>query len=256
MINSILDDIWFGKIGEHNSDGHLDLTEQKLLEILTAFQQGNFGRISELPMISRSSSNSDIRRFALRLFLSASNHSDIALLNDMLDETSESDVNDFCYYSESSLSLQTLPYLLALFETWEGTDVGELVCQTIGYTIDSLPAQDGDCSLDELAYECKSFLSTHDQEKYYYAGNEFFVGSLTKQLVSEVMICRAKARPYFSDQVPSILSIVTGIKCPVRNGTQITDIVLKKIMHYINVLSSKNWIPGCKYFYGHIVENH
>ena len=255
----MLNDIWFGEIGEHNSDGNLDPTEKKLLEILTAFQQGDFGQISELPMISCSTSNIDIRRFALRLFLSASNHNDISnivLLNNMLDEASESDVYDFCYYSESTLSLQTLPYLLALFETWEDTDAGELICQTIGYTIDYLPAQDGDCSLDELAYECKSFLSTHDQEKYYYAGNEFFVGNLTKQLVSEAMICRAKAKPYFSDQVPSILSIVTGIKCPVQGGTQITDTVLKQIMNYIKVLSSKEWIPGCKYFYGHIIKNH
>lgn len=255
MIDNVFNDVWFGKIGEYNSAEYSDLAVKKLLIILAEFQQGNFAQISELPRISQSSSNNDIRKFALRLFLSAASHNDLMMLSDMIDETSENDVSDFCYFSESSLSLQTLPYLLAILETWEGTNVGKMVCQTIGYIIDFLPAQDGECSLDEVASECKMFLNTHDQEKYYYAGNEFFVGNLTKQLVNEAMMCKAQGKLYYSDQVPSILSIVTGIKCPVQPGIQITDVVIERIMRYIKVLSARKWMSGCKYFYGNIIKN-
>lgn len=249
------DNIWFGKAGEFNFSEYSDSSTKQLLEILSEFQHGNFERISELPKISQTTSNSDIRRATLRLFLSATTHRDIPLLDNMLDETSENDVNDFCYFAESSLSLQTLPYLLALLETWEDTGIGEQICQTIGYIINFLPAQDGYCSQDELASECKNFLSTHNIENYFYAGNEFFVGNLTKELINEMMLCKSKSKPYFSDQLPSILSVVTGIRCPLQSGVQITDIVIEKVMRYVKVLSAKKWIPGRKYFYGHLLEN-
>lgn len=255
MIDSIFNDVWFGKIGEYNSTEYSDSSVKKLLEILAAFQKGDFSQITELPKISQLSSNTDVRRFALRLFLSAASHNDMMLLSDMIDETSENDVNNFCYFSESSLSLQTLPYLLAMLETWEGTDLGEMVCQAIGYTIDYSSAQDGECSLDEVADECKLFLETHDPQKYYYAGTEFFVGDFTKQLVNEVMICKAQGKPYYSDQISSILSIATGIKCPVQPGIQITDLVSEKVMRYVKVVSAKKWILGYKYFYGNIIKN-
>lgn len=251
MDKIIFDDIWFGKAGEFNLVEYTDYPLKQLLEILSEFQHGKFERISELPKIIQTTSDSDIRRTTLRLFLSATSHQDIPLLANMLDETSEDDVNDFCYFAESSLSLHILPYLLALLETWEDTDIGEQICQTIGYIIDFLPAQDGYCSQDELAIECKKFLSTHNKENYFYAGNEFFVGNLTKELINEMMLCKSKAKPYFSDQLPSILSVVTGIRCPLQSGIQITDIVVERVMRYVKVLSTKKWLPGQKYFYGH-----
>lgn len=255
MMDSIFNDVWFGKIGEYTSVEYSDSSMKKLLEILAVFQKGDFSQITELPKISKSSSNTDVRRLALRLFLSAASHNDMILLSDMIDETSENDVNDFCYFSESSLSLQTLPYLLAMLETWEGTDVGEIVCQTIGYIIDCPSAQDGDCSPDEVADECKLFLDTHDPQKYYYAGSEFFIGNFTKQLLNEVMTCKAQGKPYYSGQISSILSIATGIKCPVQPGVQITDLVAEKVMRYVKIVSAKKWMPGCKYFYGNIITN-
>lgn len=255
MKNNIFDDIWFGKIGESHLGEYTDSATKQLLKILAELQEGNFEQISELTKISQISQDSDIRRSALRLFLSAASHDDIPLLGNMLDETSEAVVNDFCYFAESSLSPQILPYLLAMFETWEGTDIGEQICQTIGYVINSLPAQDGYCSQDELVNECKQFLNTHDQKKYFYAGSEFFVGTLTKEMISEMMLCKSKSKPYFSNQLPSILSISTGIKCPLQAGIQITDIVVEKVMHYVKALSEKKWIPGRKYFYGNLIGN-
>ena len=243
MMDSIFNDVWFGKIGEYTTVEYSDSSMKKLLEILAAFQKGDFSQITELPKISKSSSNTDVRRLALRLFLSAASHNDMILLSDMIDETSENDVNDFCYFSESSLSLQTLPYLLAMLETWEGTDVGEIVCQN------------GDCSPDGVADECKLFLDTHDPQKYYYAGSEFFIGNFTKQLLNEVMTCKAQGKPYYSGQISSILSIATGIKCPVQPGVQITDLVAEKVMRYVKIVSAKKWMPGCKYFYGNIITN-
>lgn len=255
MIDEIFDDIWFGKINKFEVAEYSNCEMKQLVDVLSDFQHGNFDRISELPKISQMTSNDDVRRDTLRLFLSAANHDDFPLLIDMLDESSENDVVDFCYFAESSLSLQTIPYLLALFEVWEGTDIGEQVCQTVGYIINYMPAQDGDCSMEELETVCTQFLKEHDPNEYYYAGKKFFVGDLTKDLINEMMLCKSGAKPYFSNQLPSILSVVTGIKCPIQYGVEISDMVAEKVMRYVKVLSTKKWIPGCKYFYGNPIKH-
>lgn len=69
------------------------------------------------------------------------------------------------------------------------------------------------------------------------------------------MTCKAQGKPYYSGQISSILSIATGIKCPVQPGVQITDLVAEKVMRYVKIVSAKKWMPGCKYFYGNIITN-
>ena len=68
-------------------------------------------------------------------------------------------------------------------------------------------------------------------------------------------MCKAQGKPYPYDQAAPILSIATGVKCPVQGGAQITNAVMEEIMRYIKALSERKWVRGCKYFYGNIVGN-
>ena len=53
--------------------------------------------------------------------------------------------------------------------------------------------------------------------------------------------------------IPSVLSIWSGIKCPIQYDTIITNEKNRELMSYIDVLTKKEWKIGKKYFYGHVV---
>lgn len=53
--------------------------------------------------------------------------------------------------------------------------------------------------------------------------------------------------------IPSLLSIWSGVKCPVEYDTVINDNKLKETISYIDKLSKMDWQTGVKYFYANPV---
>ena len=53
--------------------------------------------------------------------------------------------------------------------------------------------------------------------------------------------------------IPTMLSIWSGIECPVQYHTVVDDETMRKVIEYVKRLSKMNWERGCKYFYGHKV---
>ena len=51
------------------------------------------------------------------------------------------------------------------------------------------------------------------------------------------------------DILPRLLSIWSGIECPIDYNTIMNDNVLEELENYINKLSEMSWEKGSKYFY-------
>lgn len=51
-----------------------------------------------------------------------------------------------------------------------------------------------------------------------------------------------------------MLSIWSGVKCPVEYYTLVNDKLMRDVIDYVKQLSEMNWERGCKYFYGHKID--
>lgn len=253
MIKTFFNDAWYGEINRYQTYLSENNEETTLARLLCQFQHGDFSEKQSLVDLVQMTKDPLLRKVGLRLFISIASHKDFSLLGLLFDETNEKEVENLCYFAESGMSLQCIPYLLALLEIWEGTMQGEVICYTIGYMIKYLPAQDNACSLKQVSMACEKFISTHNPESYYYSGKEAFIGDLSKSFLTSVMYYKTNSKPYIADDVPSILSVNTGIKCSIEHGCIIDDNKLQEAMMYVQSMANGNWKHGCKYFYGHVV---
>lgn len=252
MITDLIKEIWFGEREESLYDASNSIEQNKLLDYLKEFKQGDFSRKLQFIDFFTQSSDSKVYNLGIRIFLSIANHEDFSYIQEFLVECNEEEIRIFLAFVEESLSYQSIPYLLALMDEWEETDVGEKVAQVIN---DMIYDNDDDveCGINsvvEVENKFIEFSQKKDLNRYYYSGEEFFVGDLTKTLISDAFICKSNNKPFYYSQISSILSNSTGILCPISTRTVIDDKKINELMDYVKKLADLKLERGCKYFYG------
>lgn len=252
MITDLIKEIWFGEREESLYDASNSIEQNKLLDYLKEFKQGDFSKKLQFIDFFTQSSDSKVYNLGIRIFLSIANHEDFSYIQEFLVECNEEEIRIFLAFVEESLSYQSIPYLLALMDEWEETDVGEKVAQVIN---DMIYDNDDDveCGINsvvEVENKFIEFSQKKDLNRYYYSGEEFFVGDLTKTLISDAFICKSNNKPFYYSQISSILSNSTGILCPISTRTVIDDKKINELMDYVKKLADLKLERGCKYFYG------
>lgn len=253
IVENILNNFWFEKINSEVIETNQEDEVNQLLKYIYEFQQGNFGCKDEFAEFFLNASDDDVFIVGMRLFMAIANHKDFGLLEKFLEESEEDEIRVFLAYVYESLSLQAIPYLLALHEEWEETEVGEDIARTICSMLGVRYNADEICDTEDLADIYMDFAKDHDLHKYYYDGEEFFSGNLTKLIIRVATDCKNRNISFYTDQPSSILSNSFGVMCPISYGTIIDDDKIKEVYDYVTKISVIQQEKGVKYFYGHEV---
>ena len=114
---------------------------------IAEFQNGNFQNKNEFIDCFVKSVSVD----GCRTFAAVCGHKDFELLNDFFASGDEESLYVFLAYVKESLSLQVIPYLLALLEKWEETDLGirihQLIMEMLGKHCDEEIADLEECGM-------------------------------------------------------------------------------------------------------------
>lgn len=86
--------------------------------------------------------------------------------------------------AQESLSLHAIPYLLALFEDWEETYVGNDIARCICTMLDNKYYEDEKYKINRLGDMFTDFSAINDLDLFYYKGKEFYSGDLTKTIIA------------------------------------------------------------------------
>lgn len=254
VVENLIKDIWYGDINQKDYESlSIQDEEKELLKILAQLKIGDFSKKDQLINLIINSNDKNILNLGIRVFLSVSSSEDFLKIEKYLSEADEREVRVFTAFVEDSLSYEIIPLLLGLLSIWEETEVEIIISQTIGRMIDYTKARYELCSEDELGDAFVTFCEDKDLTKYYLKGKEFFIGDLTKELIEKVMIAKNQNAQFKNNIIPSMLSINSGIKCPVSYNTVINDDKVREVFTYVKTLAQMNWEKGCKYFYGHKV---
>ena len=183
-------------------------------------------------------------------FMAVCTHEDFQLLNDFLAAADEDRLWVFLTYVKESLSMQAIPYLLALMEIWEDTDIGirihQVIIEMLGKYCDEEVSD-----LELCGNEFIEFSKANDLYKYYYKGRVISYGELTKELITIVMGCKSKNRPFYGGTIADILSNSFGIACPISDREMVTDEKVAQIFEFVKTIAEINPETGAKYYYGH-----
>ncbi|URZ02825.1 Imm47 family immunity protein [Clostridium felsineum] len=252
--------IWYGSIPNNISKEELlnkinneNDEKKKLLAIIDLLKLGDFSAKQLLIKMMNESNNYSVVNLCLRVFCSIANHSDI-YKNENLKLLSNADddaVNVFVAYSKQALSYEVVPYLLALLDEWEDTNVEISIRDALQDILNYQESISANASVDEIGEFFINKREKIDAEKYYYKGNLAFPGVLTKKLLDASAFSRKFGTELKEITIPTMLSIWSGIECPVEYYTIVNDEIMKKVFDYVKQISKMNWEKGCKYFYGH-----
>lgn len=216
---------------------------------IAEFKSGNFQNKKEFVNQFVKSEDKSVFLKGCRTFMAVCTHEDFVLLNDFFVSGDEEYLQVFLAYVKESLSLQVIPYLLALLEEWEDTEPGirihQIIMEMLGKYCDEEISD-----VEECGKEFVDFSQTNDLQKYYFKGQVINYGSLTKELITIVMSCRSANRPFYASTLTDILSNSFGIECPVSSGEIITDEKTARIFEYVKMLAEINPEPGTKYYFG------
>jgi len=120
-----------------------------------------------------------------------------------------------------TLSLQAIPYLLSLAQIWEGTRLEERLIDACSglyplYT-------DQESILAEVEPFYRELMGKVSIEDYYYEGIPAFAGDLTKELMQGAAQAKLEQRELRMSIIPSLLSIWSGVECPVEYTSLLDD---------------------------------
>jgi hypothetical protein len=243
---------WFGpKVDLLNSleERFSENIETNFIEICSRLKSGDFSVRSSLETFILSCTDVAIKRQAIRLYCYVARHEDIVFLGDLLARCDHDEVFSIVIYAPHTLSPQIVPYLFTLLEEYEGTLVAEDILSSIN-KIFPFQYDGGDVNINELGSRFAGFAKDIDIKKYYYGGVEAFAGHLTKNLIETAALARQKKIPFPLADVPTLLSMWSGEKCPVLYGEPIADVEFENVMNFSKHIASMQWRRGEKCFYG------
>lgn len=245
------DNFWFD-----NTEISFETNEEKVfLNYLIRFQNGDFSAKREFVDFFLNTSDWNIYVQGVRLFMAICSHSDMEMLTAFLNECDEEQLRVFLAYIPEALTVQVIPILLALYEDWEDTYLGQDIARCICGLLGKEYHEEIHYDVNELGDLFISFSKENDLSMYYYKGKIYFAGEITKKIISMATYCRSKSKKFLGDQMPSILSNGTGIECPVHYNTEINDDTITRLYGYVNTIIEKRQLRGKKYFYNHIINS-
>ena len=257
---NLLNSIWFGEKStlspsEIKENILKAVTETEVLfNLIELYKIGDFTQKTLLIQLMNQTKDETVLNLCIRVFLAVATHDDLKDSNhfQFLSEGTEETINTFASAAITSLSLNIIPYLLALLEEWnEISDTATIIKDSIDFFLDFEECIGEDAIVDEIGDFYFKYCDENDTESYYFQQNLVFPGDLAKKLIQRVMIAANNEEPLRMEVIPSLLSIWTGEKVPGDYSTIISASNYKNFIHYINGLSIKNWEKGQKYFYGY-----
>ncbi|USL40178.1 Imm47 family immunity protein [Priestia megaterium] len=257
---NLMNSIWFGEkttlsqaeMKEHILKAH---TESEILfNLIELYKIGDFTQKPLLIQLMNGTKDEAILNLCTRIFLAIATHDDLRDLNNLrfLSKGTEETFNTFASASITSLSLEVIPYLLALLEDWdEIDDTAIIIKDSLDFFLDYEEKIGEEATVDEIGNFYFEYCNENDTESYYFQQNLAFPGDLAKKLVQRAMIAANNEETLKMELIPSLLSILTGEKVPGDYSTIMNASNYKKIIEYIDSLSIKDWEKGQKYFYGY-----
>ncbi|WP_068536470.1 Imm47 family immunity protein [Paenibacillus glacialis] len=261
--DNLMPSIWYG---EKNSSGDISLLKESITKITTEKQcvllindllkLGDFTAKSLLIQLLNTATDENVMNLCIRLFCSVASHQD--LLNNenllFLSNVSEDNADTFASCALYTLSYDATPYLLAMLEEWEDTNVEETIRNTLDIMLNYSDTLDEKAPVDEIGNLYLDYIKGINNDKYYYYMEPVFPGELAKKLVEKAAISLKNKDMIKTNVIPSLLSVWSGIKSPVEYNTIVTDEKFKDVLNYVNVLSKMDWKIGGKYFYGYLIN--
>ncbi|MCM3180981.1 Imm47 family immunity protein [Cytobacillus horneckiae] len=257
---NLMNSIWFGeKTTLANSEIKekilKSVTETEVLfNLIELFKIGDFTQKTLLIQLMNQTRDESVLNLCIRVFLSVATHDDLRDLNNLrfLSEVTEETVNTFASAAPTSLSLDVIPYLLALLEDWdEISDTATIIRDSIDSFINFEERIGENATIDEIGNFYFMYCQEKDTESYYFQQNLAFPGDIAKKLIQRVMVAANNEETLKMELIPSLLSIWTGERVPANYYTVVSASNYKGFIDYINGLLSKNWERGQKYFYGY-----
>ena len=252
--------IWYGKVPNNTSTQELwnkvnkqQNESDKLLAVIELLKVGEFSAKPLLINLMNESNDSSVINLCVRVFCSIARHEDIHNIENLAVLSSANDevARLFASSSKYTLSYEVVPYLLAMLEEWEETNVEVAIRDSLDWILDYQQEISENATVDEIGEFYLNKKREIEAEKYYYEGELVFPGILTKRLLDASALSRANGKCLEQSIIPKMLSIWSGIKCPVEYHTIVDDEIMRKVFDYVKQLSKMNWEKGCKYFYGH-----
>lgn len=257
---NLMNSMWFGEKSVLSTSEIKDkilnsLTEKDILfNVLELFKIGDFTQKALLIELMNQTKDESVLNLCIRVFLSVATHNDLRETKNLhfLSEGTEETVNTFASAATTSLSLEIIPYLLALLEDWdEISDTDRIIRDSIDSFINFEEHIGEEATIDEVGHFYFKYYQENDVESYYFQENLAFPGDLAKKMIQRVMISANNEEPLKMELIPSLLSIWTGEKTPGDYNTIINAYKYTAFIDYVNGLSRKAWEKGKKYFYGH-----
>lgn len=257
---NLMNSIWFGEkstLSQSEIKENIlkaDTETEILLNLLELYKIGDFTQKPLLIQLMNRTKDEAVLNLCIRVFLAVATHNELRDSNNLrfLSEATEETINTFASAAITSLSLDIIPYLLALLEEWdEISDTAIIIKDSIDSFIDFEEQIGEEATVDEIGDFYFKYCDENDTKSYYFQQNLAFPGDLSKKLIQRVMIAANSDEPLKMEIIPYLLSIWTGEKVPGDYNTIISASNYKDFIDYIKELSTRNWEKGQKYFYGY-----
>lgn len=247
--------VWFGPLLENSQNSQQDSADERgqLQFLCDCLKRGDFTVRPQMEVLIRCCRDSAIRKQAIRLYCYTSRHQDIAFICSLLENLGHEDILTIAVTAPDTLSPEVVPYLFTLLGEYADTSIAPDILSSIdrifpwGYT-------GGDEDLIKLAENFSGFAKALKPGGYYYGGELVHPGGLCKRLIEVVIQSKHTGNTFPLANVPTLLSIWSGEKCPIYYGQHVDDKCVQDVFSYVSRLASLQWEPGKKYFYRHLIE--
>ncbi|MDM5154705.1 Imm47 family immunity protein [Bacillus sp. DX1.1] len=259
---NLMPGIWYGPVKKNEDitllkNNFTAITSEKdcILSVIEVLKSGDFTIKNILIDLMNTTKNEAVLNLCIRLFCSVSNHDDLLNSNNLkfLSEISDSNADTFASCAPTTLSYDVVPYLLAMLEEWEDTYVEQTIKDSLDTILGYTKYLSEEATVEEIGQFYLEKRDSLDAESYYYSQQFVFPGDLAKKLIEKSFIAAKTNSRLEMGIIPSLLSIWSGVKCPVEYDTVINDNKLKETISYIDKLSKMDWQTGVKYFYANPV---
>ncbi|MBS2967916.1 hypothetical protein J9317_03890 [Metabacillus sp. KIGAM252] len=259
----VLNSIWYGEQSTSRDINSLKNTLPQITNeiecmiiIAELLKLGDFESKQLLIDLLNTAKDEEVLNFCIKLFCSVSSHKDLLNSENLLflSNVSEKNADTFASSAVYTLSYHVIPYLLALLEEWEDTSVEETIRNSLDIMLDYTDEIGEDATVEEIGELYYNTIKSINRDKYYYYLKPVFPGDLARNLVEKSIISLRSESPLNTHVIPSLLSIWSGLRCPVYYSLVINDAKYKELINYVKTLSNLEWETGEKYFYGNKIN--
>lgn len=195
---------WYGKCDPSGDIASLRTalaeasTETDTAQIITElFKLGDFTAKDILIQRMNSTKNENMMNAYIRLFCLVASHKDLLKIENLafLSDLSEQNADVFASYAVQTLSYEAVPYLLAMLDEWEDTNVEETIRNSLDIFLNYSDELDEDAAVDEIGQFYLGLIKKVDVDQYYYYSAPVFPAPLAKKLIEKSAVSRHEQAP-------------------------------------------------------------